>query len=88
MPKTITLLDLITAVHEFARTDAEVVATIVQLVNSGMMRRSRAHLATMVARFAWRPAWRHSPTPTRPPFRRWPSRSRLSSGRGGRRPLG
>ena len=34
-PTTTTLLDLVTAVRTYARTDAEVVATVVHLVNSG-----------------------------------------------------
>jgi hypothetical protein len=33
-----TLLDLVTAVSESARTEAEVIATVVHLVNSGMVR--------------------------------------------------
>ena len=32
---TATLLDLVTAVSQFARTEAEVIATVVYLVNSG-----------------------------------------------------
>jgi hypothetical protein len=35
MTRTVTLLDLVQAVSQFARTDAEVVATVVYLVNSG-----------------------------------------------------
>ena len=35
MTHTVTLLDLITAVARYAPTDAEVVATVVYLVNSG-----------------------------------------------------
>jgi len=32
---TTTLLELVTAVSQFARTEAEVIATVVYLVNSG-----------------------------------------------------
>jgi hypothetical protein len=32
---TATLLDLVTVVSQFARTEAEVIATVVYLVNSG-----------------------------------------------------
>ena len=35
MTHTVTLLDLVTAVAQYARTDAEVVATVVYLVNTG-----------------------------------------------------
>ena len=35
---TMTLLDLVTTVWEFAKSDDEVVATIVYLVNSGKVR--------------------------------------------------
>jgi hypothetical protein len=35
---TMTLLDLVTTVWKFAKTDDEVVATIVYLVNSGTVR--------------------------------------------------
>jgi hypothetical protein len=35
MARRTTLLELVTAVSQFARTDDEVVATIVHLVNSG-----------------------------------------------------
>ena len=38
MAKHITLLDLVTVVSSLARTDAEVVATVVYLVNSGKVR--------------------------------------------------
>ena len=38
MTTTTTLLDLVTAVSVHARSDAEVVATIVYLVNSGAVR--------------------------------------------------
>lgn len=38
MAQTITLLDLVNAVSAHARSDAEVVATIVHLVNSGAVR--------------------------------------------------
>jgi hypothetical protein len=34
----ITMLDLVNAVSQYARTDAEVVATVVHLVNSGQVR--------------------------------------------------
>jgi len=35
MTRTVTLLDLVGAVSQFARTEAEVIATVVYLVNSG-----------------------------------------------------
>ena len=38
MPAESTLLDLVTAVSEYASTESEVVATIVHLVNSGRVR--------------------------------------------------
>jgi hypothetical protein len=38
MARDVTLLDLVTAVAMSARTDAEVVATVVYLVNSGRVR--------------------------------------------------
>lgn len=38
MANDITLLDLVSAVSEYARTDTEVVATVVHLVNSGAVR--------------------------------------------------
>lgn len=38
MSLTITLLDLVTAVSTYAHSDAEVVATVVHLVNSGAVR--------------------------------------------------
>jgi len=38
MRHDVTLLDLVTAVARSARTDAEVVATVVYLVNSGKVR--------------------------------------------------
>ena len=38
MARDVTLLDLVTAVAKSARTDAEVVATVVYLVNSGRVR--------------------------------------------------
>jgi hypothetical protein len=38
MPAESTLLDLVTAVSEYASTESEVVATIVYLVNSGRVR--------------------------------------------------
>ena len=38
MTRDVTLLDLVTAVARSARTDAEVVATVVDLVNSGRVR--------------------------------------------------
>jgi hypothetical protein len=38
MARDVTLLDLVTAVSRAARTDAEVVATVVYLVNSGKVR--------------------------------------------------
>jgi hypothetical protein len=40
MPRDVTLLDLVIAVSRSARTDAEVIATVVYLVNSGMVRLS------------------------------------------------
>ena len=47
-----TLLDLVQAVGEYAQTDAEVVATVVTLINSGKVRLcgnfagARIHLST------------------------------------------
>jgi hypothetical protein len=38
MPAESTLLDLVTAVSEYATTESEVVATIIHLVNSGRVR--------------------------------------------------
>jgi hypothetical protein len=38
MKRDVTLLDLVTAVARCARSDAEVVATVVHLVNSGKVR--------------------------------------------------
>jgi len=38
MTTTATLLDLVSAVSAYARSDAEVVATVVHLVNSGAVR--------------------------------------------------
>ena len=38
MAKHITLLDLVTVVSSLARSDAEVVATVIYLVNSGKVR--------------------------------------------------
>jgi hypothetical protein len=38
MTRNVTLLDLVTAVSKQARSDAEVVATVVYLVNSGRVR--------------------------------------------------
>jgi len=38
MARDVTLLDLVTAVARCARSDAEVVATVVHLVNSGRVR--------------------------------------------------
>jgi len=38
MPAECTLLDLVTAVSEYARTESEVIATVVHLVNSGTVR--------------------------------------------------
>ena len=35
MAHTVTLLDLIRAVSQYARTEAELIATVVYLVNSG-----------------------------------------------------
>jgi hypothetical protein len=37
MGRQTTLLDLVKAVSEYAATDAEVVATVVHMVNSGMV---------------------------------------------------
>jgi hypothetical protein len=37
MARQTTLLDLVKAVSEYATTDAEVVATVVHMVNSGMV---------------------------------------------------
>jgi hypothetical protein len=38
MQPTVTLLDLVTAVSEYARNDGELIATVVWLVNSGTVR--------------------------------------------------
>jgi hypothetical protein len=38
MPVNVTLLELVHAVMSFARSDEEIVATIVHLVNSGQVR--------------------------------------------------
>jgi hypothetical protein len=38
MARTMTLLDLLNAVSEYAETEAEEVATVVYLVNSGAVR--------------------------------------------------
>jgi len=38
MARNTTMFDLVAAVSEYARTDAEVVATVVYLVNSGKVR--------------------------------------------------
>lgn len=38
MPIRVTLLELVNAVTSFARSDDEIVATIVHLVNSGQVR--------------------------------------------------
>lgn len=38
MQPTVTLLDLVTAVAEYARNDGELIATVVWLVNSGAVR--------------------------------------------------
>ncbi len=38
MTRNTTLLDLVTAVSEYARSEAEVVATVAYLVNSGRVR--------------------------------------------------
>ncbi len=38
MTQTITMLDLVSAVSEYAHTEDEVIATVVHLVNSGIVR--------------------------------------------------
>jgi hypothetical protein len=38
MGLNVTMLDLVTAVSEFAESDAEVVATVAHMVNSGVVR--------------------------------------------------
>jgi hypothetical protein len=38
MARTLTLLDLVTAVQDVTRSEAEAIATIVDLVNSGRVR--------------------------------------------------
>ena len=38
MPRDMTLLDLVSAVSVHARSEAEVIATVVHLVNSGRVR--------------------------------------------------
>ena len=38
MQPTVTLLDLVVAVSEYARNDVELIATVVWLVNSGAVR--------------------------------------------------
>ena len=38
MARNVTLLDLVTAVNDSAETEAEVIATVVHMVNSGAVR--------------------------------------------------
>jgi hypothetical protein len=38
MGREVTLLDLLNAINEHARTEEEVIATVVHMVNSGMVR--------------------------------------------------
>ena len=38
MARKTTLLDLVTAVSEYSRTDAEVIATVIHMVNTGSVR--------------------------------------------------
>ena len=38
MPRKITMLDLVWAISQHARSEAEVIATVVHLVNSGTVR--------------------------------------------------
>lgn len=38
MPPQVTILELVTAVAENAQSDAEVLATVVHMVNSGLVR--------------------------------------------------
>lgn len=38
MPPRVTMLELVTAVAESAKSDQEVMATVVHMVNSGMVR--------------------------------------------------
>ena len=38
MPVKTTMLDLVTAVSEFAESEAELIATVVHMVNSGAVR--------------------------------------------------
>jgi len=38
MTQNVTMLELVTAVSEHARTEAEVIATVVHLVNTGIVR--------------------------------------------------
>ena len=59
MAHDVTLLDLVTAVAKSARTDAEIVATVVYLVNSGRVRLcgnfkgARFDLGPGEPQFAW-----------------------------------
>jgi hypothetical protein len=54
--QTLTLLDLVQTINEFARNDAEVVAAVTHLVNSGQVRLggnftgARIDLSTLVPR--------------------------------------
>ena len=58
---TTTLLDLVQTVSEYAQTDAEVVATVVELINSGKVRLcgnfagARVQLSAHATDFA--PSW-------------------------------
>lgn len=59
-PKT-TLLDLVATVSEYARTDAEVIATVVHMVNTGSVRLCGNFRG---ARFATRPVPAETPRVT------------------------
>lgn len=70
MTRNVTLLDLVSAVAEHARTEAEVIATVVYMVNRGHVRvcgtfkGARFKLATLAA------ATDHGRRPTGRSFRR------------------
>lgn len=57
MEPKVTLLDLVNAVSEYARSEGEVIATVVWLVNSGTVRLGGNFRG---ARFETRPADRHA----------------------------
>ena len=57
MQPKVTLLDLVSAISEYARSDGEVIATVVWLVNSGTVRLGGNFRG---ARFEIAPADRHA----------------------------